>query len=162
MTFIRLIHDVLKRGVFLPVRRYYPTVVALMTCFFASGVYHEWLCISVFPAWDHEYIESKNADDAGTCRLVGRDGEYEPLHCYKPKYGASVAFFMWQAALIALEFSIGRFWKKMMLPNIPAPLATIITIALGGCVAHWFAEPYVHSNFFLDGEQFLYIWKRAS
>ena len=37
------VHRTLKRGVFLPVRRYAPKYVAILATFLASGIFHEWL-----------------------------------------------------------------------------------------------------------------------
>lgn len=149
-----LIHDVLKRGVFLPVRRYSSTTGALLATFFASGVFHEWLQITVFPEWDHEVAPD------GSCHLLGREGTFSSLHCYVPVYGTSIAFFMWQAFLIAIEFTVGPYCKVFFL-RVPDPLKTLMTVAAGGCVAHWFTEPYVHSTFFLDGDAAFCLWRFA-
>lgn len=149
-----LIHDCLKRGVYWPVQRQFSsTTLAVMATFFASGLFHEWVQVTVFPpSWDH----SIGID--GSCYLHGREGSFSPLHCYTPKYGASMAFFMWQALLIAVEFAVGPHFKDFFI-RIPAPVKTILTILAGACVAHWFTEPYVHSTFFLDGNAALFLFK---
>ena len=153
-----LIHDVLKRGVFLPVRRQFGSnTAALVATFAASGLFHEWLQLTLFPTWDHE------VSDDGTCRLLKGlpdDSAVTILHCYSPQWGASMAFFLWQAMLIAIEFAVGPYCKGFFL-GVPAPVKTILTVVAGGCVAHWFTEPYVHSNFFLDGNAALFYLKRA-
>ncbi|CAB9515481.1 Probable long-chain-alcohol O-fatty-acyltransferase [Seminavis robusta] len=151
----RLIHDCLKRGVFLPVKRQFAsTTLAVMAAFCASGVFHEWLQITVFPpSWDH-YVD----DSDGSCHLWGRTGSFSSRHCYTPKYGVSLAFFMWQAVLIAIEFAAMPHCKDLFL-NVPAQIKTVMTVIAGGCVAHWFTEPYVHSTFFLDGTVALCTWK---
>lgn len=157
-----LIHDVLKRGCFLPVRRYTSTLFALMATFCASGIFHEWLQLTVFPQWDNEYTLIKDNNGTiveETCRILGREGEdFSPLHCYAPQWGAAMAFFMWQAMLIVIEFTLGRRCKSIF-AHFPVPIKTFLTIVAGGCVAHWFSEPYVHSNFFLDAEAGLFLWK---
>ena len=160
-----LIHDVLKRGCFLPVRKYASsTTVAVLATFCASGIFHEWLQITVFPPWDHEYTFRKDANGTiveESCRLLGLGNqEVSPLHCYKPQWGAAMAFFMWQALLIVIEFTVGRSLKGTLV-HVPAPVKTVLTIVAGGCVAHWFTEPYVHSNFFLDAEAGFFLWKLA-
>jgi hypothetical protein len=155
-----LIHDCLKRGVFLPVRRHYPNLVALIAAFFASGIFHEWLLLSVFPSWDHVY--TVDSDGQEICQILGRgeNDKVSALHCYNPIYGAAMGFFLWQAVLIALEFTVGSYFKDI-LTQVPGPVATLFTIIMGGCVAHWFAEPYVHSNFFLDVQSAFFLLKPA-
>ena len=159
-----LIHDVLKRGCFLPVRRYASKTVALTATFFASSLFHEWLQLTVFPTWDHDYSYTEDRNGTiveETCRIVGREGDgFSPVHCYAPKWGAATGFFMWQAMIIAIEFTVGPSCKGVFL-NVPPPMKTFLTIVAGGCVGHWFCEPYIHSNFFRDAEAGLFLWKLA-
>ena len=122
-----------------------------MVTFFVSGLFHEWLQITVFPlSWDHEVA----AD--GSCHLLGREGSFSELHCYTPEFGAATAVFMWQALLIAIEFTAGPHCEGFFL-RVPAPIKTLMTVVAGGCCAHWFAVPYVHSTFFLDGNAALFL-----
>ena len=125
------IHTTLKRGVFLPVRKYCNKYIALLATFVASGLFHEWLVwISFSPT------------KADNCP----DGQ-----CYQPPYGPATAFFLFQSFLIAMEFWLGAKLKSTM-SVVPPQLATLLVICIGGTVAHWFSDAYVHSDFFLDSQ----------
>ena len=140
-----VIHQVLKDGVYLPVRKHFPKYVAVLASFVASGLFHEWL-LWVF-AYDVEGLYG--------CNEV--DNDRFSVHCYQPSFGATSLFFVWQAFLIALEFSfLGRlsFWK-----HLPDPLVTLLILIIGGCTSHWFTEPYINSRFFLDAQILLNVFK---
>jgi Membrane bound O-acyl transferase family len=128
------VHTTLKRGVFLPVRRYFSKYVALVATFLVSGLFHEWivwLTFSLLTPINEGEEECSNAS------------------CYQPTYGPATVFFLFQAVLIALEFWLSS--KLKATTNwIPAQIAPLLVVCIGGSMAHWFSDGYVHSSFFLD------------
>ena len=124
------VHRALKGGVFKPVRRYFPKYIALVATFLASGLFHEWLIWVVFSP-------------------LPESSDCNTSICYQPTYGPAIAFFLFQAALISLEFWIGNHLKVYM-GLIPGPLATLAVLCIGGSCAHWFSDAYCHSTFFVD------------
>ena len=132
-----LVHQCLKNGVYKPVRFRMggSAIVAVIASFTASALFHEWILPMVF-------IEQKNAYPLGTTSI----------------------FFLWQAALIAIEWgtSLGRvFWKDYM-QRLPPLLRSIIVVATGVPAGHWMVDLYLHSDFFLHGHIGLIAVRRIS
>lgn len=131
----RVIHSALKRGVYIPLRKnQVPRALAAGGAFLASGLFHEWILSFVFQPRTHE---------------LGTDGSCSAPLCYATPLGGSTAFFIWNALIIALEYSIGG--SKLVVQfvkTVPAPLRTVVLVMLALPVAHWFCDPYVVSNFF--------------
>lgn len=125
----KLVHGVLKRGVYLPCRHNakLPRPVAVFMTFLASSLFHEWLLTSLF----------YNVTDDN----------------FLPTYGGSTAFLLWNGVLLTLEslcFDWSIFqWIKW---NAPRPIRTVLVMLLALPVAHWFCDPFILSNFFRHGE----------
>lgn len=119
----------------MPVRRFFSKYVALLATFMASGAFHEWLVWITFspiaPIHDEAEEECSNA------------------RCYQPTYGPATVFFLFQAFLIAVEFGVSDQLKAST-SLIPSQVATLLVVCIGGSLAHWFSDGYVHSSFFLD------------
>jgi hypothetical protein len=66
---------------------------------------------------------------------------------------------LWNAIAIVGENIV---WNNKVVKQIayilPAPIRTMIVIAPGVVVAHWFVEPYTMSNFFAHGQVSLPMW----
>jgi len=133
-----LIHGVLKRGVYKPVIKHFPKIVAVMAVFVASGLFHEWILAAIF------YIHDKNQEPS-------------PFPTY---YGKNMAFFIWNGIIIGLEFLIGKTCIFQWMAKIfPKPLITILVILLALPAAHWFAGDYIKSGFFENGQHAYFIFK---
>lgn len=133
------VHNALKRGVFQPVRRYYPKYVALSAAFLASGVFHEWLVWLVFsPLPSAKTISSHNEDCTD-------------WKCYTPTYGPAIIFFVFQGLLVAIEFSTAQYYMSLIQKSVPGPIATLLIVCIGGSMAHLFSDAYVNSSFFVGG-----------
>lgn len=132
-----LVQSVLKGGVYKPLRKYgFSPTFAAMATFLMSGLFHEWL---VFGFFSTACAEDPNSPS-----------------CYQPLYGGALAFFAWQAMLIALEYLLGRHPAvQAVSQRLPTPIRTFLIIALGIPLAHCFCEPYVRSNFFRHGQMAL-------
>jgi len=144
-----VIHDVLKGGVYLPVRRNFPRYVAMLATFVASGVFHEVLL------WVYTYP----LDDKDGCFSDAKAAATK-VDCYQPPHFATTLFFLWQAFLIAVEYSpLGQLstWSKL-----PDTIATILVVITGGVFAHYFVEPYWNSLFFENATVLLFLVKPAA
>mmetsp|Transcript_6226 Transcript_6226/g.9572 ORF Transcript_6226/g.9572 Transcript_6226/m.9572 type:complete len:414 (+) Transcript_6226:34-1275(+) len=134
-----LVHSLLKGGIFKPVRKYFSSTVATVAAFLASGALHEWILYILF------MILPTQLDENGEC-----------ASCYKPTYGGSMVFFLWQAALIAIELMVGKYYIFQLLgQNLPIPIRATLVVCLGLPFAHFFLESYVKSDFFRHGQQAL-------
>jgi len=127
-----VIHDVLKIGVYLPLRKQVSKPLAMLGTFVASGLFHEALLwIFLYPL-----------DDAHRC-FSDPVATATKVECYKPRLFTTTIFFMHQAFLVGIEYSrIGQLaiWKK-----VPDVLATLSTVTLGAVFGHFFVEPYWNS-----------------
>lgn len=135
----RLVHSVLKRGVYIPLRKHQVSrALAAGVVFLASGLLHEWILSIVFRPRSYE---------------MGSDGECNLPLCYVTPLGGSTGFFLWNAIIILAEYAIGGSKLVAQFVHlVPAPLRTVMLVMLALPVAHWFCEPYVLSNFFDHSE----------
>ncbi|CAB9509381.1 Probable long-chain-alcohol O-fatty-acyltransferase [Seminavis robusta] len=129
-----VIHNVLKMGVYLPVRKYFSKHIAMIATFVASGLFHEVLL----------WYFMLPIDDAQGC-LSDENARNTSVDCYMPRPFTTTLFFIWQAAGIAVEYSplvkYLTFWDK-----VPTLFASMIIIFLGGApLGHFFSEPYWNS-----------------
>jgi hypothetical protein len=113
-----------QRGVFKPVRAYFPTFVALAVTFLASGLLHEYVLYVITLKYD-----------SGT--------SFSPMH------GSHVSFFAWNGIIMLLEFATCHTkpiqWMKT---NLPTPIITLLVLLTVLPVAHWFTHEYVASGFY--------------
>jgi len=124
-----LIHQVLKNGVYKPLRQAGAgRNAAVLATFLASGLFHEWILWLVF--------------------ALGSRGAPLPMG-----YGGSLVFFVWQALLIGLELAVGgTALVQSASRRLPTPLRTALVVAAGILPAHFFLEPYlVGERFFQHG-----------
>lgn len=128
-----VVHGMLKRGVYKPVRAKYSRFAASVTSFIASGLFHEWLLSVVF------YPDSED----GTCSPI----------CYQVGYGRNTLFFIWNAILIGLEHAIsGNVLFKLFNKHLPATAISLMVASTALPMAHWFTNDYVRTDFFKDGQ----------
>ena len=148
-----LIHQALKNGVYKPVllkltSSNHNKVIASICTFIASGLFHDWLLqfmsITLIP------------DGSNTANPM------------KPTYGPGICFFLWQAILVGIEFTIRRIVTKSQSSNssslllsrlhrfwqcsIPNYVKTFVVVCLGIPIAHWFLQPYIECDFFTHGQ----------
>lgn len=133
-----LIHGILKRGVYKPVRKYSSGAIALLAAFLASSLFHEWLIHVV--VMFHRTGSAKMIID-NSC----------PRPAYSPRIGSNSAFFMWNGLVMLIEKLIGRSVHVQAVGRaLPRPVVTLLIIMTALPVAHWFANPYIKSGFFFD------------
>ena len=70
----------------------------------------------------------------------------------KLQSGTTSLFFVWQAILISLEYSIGHWGIVSKIANmLPKPARTALVILSGVPLGHYFCDGYVNTNFFTHG-----------
>lgn len=121
----KLVHSVLKRGVFKPVYSVSSKLVAVCATFLVSGVFHEFILLAIHP----------------------------PHLDFEPIIGKQTGFMMWNAGVIIIEalVSHARIFKWIK-ASVPAPLLTILVLCTAMPAAHWFIHPYTKSQMFVHGE----------
>jgi len=136
-----VIHGILKRGVYKPVRTRYSRWAASLAAFVASGIFHEWLLSIVF------YTDG---DD---------DDNHEVVHTNKiidsiiPGYGRNTLFFVWNAILIGLEYAFGgAAMFQLMKRHLPLTVVSLLVTSTALPMVHWFTNDYVRSDFFWDSQ----------
>ncbi len=120
-----LIHTCLKNGVFKPIRS--------LGGHTTLAVFATFIGSGLF----HEWL------------LPGTMPDYPHTH------GLAIAFFLWNAILVAVEMMIGARlarWFASVIPFIPRPLITIAVICMGLPVGHWFLDSYMRSDLFMHGQ----------
>ena len=125
-----LVHSVMKRGLYKPVRRRTNSpLAASLAVFAASGAFHECL--------------------VHACFLYGR-----PDNRNRVRIGSQAAFFVWNFAVVAAEGMLDRSEKfanfgRRIVPRWLVPSLIVMTSLP---VAHWFRDPYMNGGFFPDYE----------
>ena len=72
---------------------------------------------------------------------------------HRPIYGQNTAFFIWNAVVIGLEYSIGSAALfQLFKSNLPATALSLLVASTALPMAHWFTFDYVRSDFFYDGQ----------
>ena len=123
-------HYGLKGGVFKPVAATFGKFPAMIAAFAYSGLFHEWLLVSLF---------ANLPDDPPKANV--------PV-----AYGSALIFFLWNAVLVGLEMILGsKRWVKSVTKRLPRPAKTLSILLAGVPVAHYFTQPYIHSDFFAHG-----------
>lgn len=129
-----VVHGLLKRGVYKPIRTKYSRLAASTATFVTSGLFHEWLLSIVFYPGTEELI--------GACMAPT---------CYVPGYGRNTLFFIWNAILIGLEYAIGGAAVfQGMKKHLPLTLVSLLVSLTALPAVHWFTNDYVRSDFFED------------
>mmetsp|Transcript_23540 Transcript_23540/g.49700 ORF Transcript_23540/g.49700 Transcript_23540/m.49700 type:complete len:461 (-) Transcript_23540:21-1403(-) len=132
-----VVHGLLKRGVYKPVRTRFSRMTASTATFIASGIFHEWILAVLFSP---EYNEL----EGDACI---------PPSCYRPGFGRSTLFFIWNAIIIAMEYLIGgAAIFQLAKRHLPSVIVSILVSSLGLPMGHWFMNDYVRSDYFEDGQ----------
>ena len=128
-----IVHGVLKRGVYKPVRKHFTKLIAAIAVFLASGLFHEWVLAVIF-------YKSNNFP-----------------YCY----GKNILFFTWNGLIIVGEHIFGNArvfqWISKTFPRFMVSLLVVL-IALP--IAHWFTGDYTESTFFECVQLGFFIIKR--
>jgi len=125
----RLVHGVLKRGVYKPVRKITSSrSAAAISAFVMSGLLHEYiLFLLCIPQSTHG------------------DGYVN----YKPSYGSQFCFFGYNGMLMVLEYLfVSHFRTKLKLSTPPPILTSMLVVSLALPISHWFTEEYIRSHLF--------------
>ncbi|KAL3810513.1 hypothetical protein ACHAXA_005655 [Cyclostephanos tholiformis] len=126
-----VVHGILKRGVYKPIRSKYSRLVASVATFIVSGLFHEWLLSVAF----------QPEGEDGVCYSA----------CYYPGYGRNTLFFVWNALLIGLEYAIGgAAIFQIIRAHLPLMVVSLLVASTALPTAHWFTNDYVRSDFFND------------
>ena len=143
----RLVHAVLKRGVYKPVRSIFDSKkIAALATFFASGLLHEFiltLYATPSPSYAHDpasYIS------------------------YTPAYGNQFLFFSYNGFLMCLEYLLFSWMKKKHVQQVALPrwAKSILVISSALPVSHLFTDEYVRSGVFTHFSVGFPVIKRAT
>mmetsp|Transcript_29691 Transcript_29691/g.45530 ORF Transcript_29691/g.45530 Transcript_29691/m.45530 type:complete len:443 (-) Transcript_29691:89-1417(-) len=128
----QLVHGVLKRGIFKPVRNYFPKSIATIVTFVFSGLFHEYVILVT--ALKNESLSSQGTN----------------TH-YDPRYGKHMAFFAWNGFMMIVEYFLADNFILLWIGNkLPQPIKTMIILMLVIPISHWFTHEYVNSGFYDD------------
>ena len=132
-----IVHNVMKRGVYKPVRKYLNSVtLASLMVFVASGLFHEWLVHAVV--------------------VYGR------MLSGNVHIGSNSAFFIWNFKVIMIErLIVGSNIVQSLGRITPRPIVTLAIIMSSLPVAHWFGNPYLNGGFFSDYEKCVFLLRKV-
>ena len=119
-----------KRGVFKPLRMFFPHSVAVFGTFFASGILHEYTLLMARQ------------------RAVKEDTE-STTSTYDPQYGCQFLFFLWNFFVLSLE----RYFQdsstlKYLSKTLPRPIITSLVLLTVLPISHWFTDEWIEGGVF--------------
>ena len=129
-----LVHSLLKKGIYKPVRQLTSSSkAAIFSAFVVSGLLHEYVWAILF------YVHEHQVDAAlGKCR-----------DCFYPIYGKQMVFFGLNGVTIALESMIGGWclfqWMKRSLPGF---LITVLVLMTALPYGHLFTGDWIIGDYF--------------
>mmetsp|Transcript_5815 Transcript_5815/g.11388 ORF Transcript_5815/g.11388 Transcript_5815/m.11388 type:complete len:424 (+) Transcript_5815:32-1303(+) len=129
----RLVHGVLKRGVYKPVRKQSNSkTIAALAAFIASGALHEYILVLL------------------SLPVLVDGGASSKYSTFTPVYGKQFCFFAWNGMLMVLEYIALQFSmpKALNIPKLPNILRSLLVVLMALPVAHWFTDEYVKSGIF--------------
>ncbi|KAL7472334.1 hypothetical protein ACHAXS_012670 [Conticribra weissflogii] len=129
----RLVHGVLKRGVYKPVRKQCNNkTIAALAAFIASGALHEYILVLL------------------SLPVLVDGGNSSKYMTFTPVYGKQFCFFAWNGMLMAFEYFALKWSIPMALniPKLPNMLRSLLVVLMALPVAHWFTDEYVKSGIF--------------
>jgi hypothetical protein len=130
-----MIHNILKGGVFLPVKKYFPNIVAVLASFIASGLFHDYCWSLIF----YHHWHSRDPE-TGICH-----------HCFAPTMFKLTAFFLWNGIVMLLERPLGKLPPFTWLSkNLPLPILSTLVVLTGLPVSHWYSGDWAVSGYFSD------------
>jgi hypothetical protein len=122
-------------GIFLPSQKFFPTKIAVLLTFLASGVFHDFAHSCTF------YNHSSRFDKNGTCDDA----------CYLPVHGKLTAFFLYTGVIMLLQRPLGQLAPfQWMARNVPTPIKATLLTFVHLPVAHWYYGDWVVGGFFRD------------
>jgi len=134
-----MVHGVLKRGMYKPIRRYSSSTITSIATFMASGILHEWIVHSAL-----------------MYHRIGIPDE----SLYKPDniaLGTPFAFFLWNGIVISIEKKLGRFkFVHYLSLKLPRPVVALLILMSSLPFGMWFADPYYEGRLFWDQEGLLW------
>ena len=124
----RLVHAVLKRGIYKPFRKHTGSpVVSQLAVFVASGLFHEWLIHACF-------LYNRPRVDKSRVLLW-----------------SNTAFFVWNFGVVMCErLVVGTRLVKFLSGITPQAVVPLVIIMCSLPMAHWFGGPYVYGGFLED------------
>jgi hypothetical protein len=158
-----LIQTIFLTGVYIPIRQNFPkawfaSTLGVMMTFLASGLIHEYV-VYVFlslkcQCFDHHhYYRILRSSSSSSFLSSNYTAKPSSSCCNPPVFGNALFFFLWNGILVFLE----RFLKLLNIPTvkriantIPSFVLVFFVIMTSLPIAHWFTDPYLHSNFFHD------------
>lgn len=107
-----------KRGVYKPVRTFSSALVASLTVFVASGLFHEWLVHAVL--------------------IYNRSDVSETVAAGEILIGSNTAFFVWNFVVIVIERLLSKTnFMKTVGNKLPRLMVTFSIIMTSLPFAHW-------------------------
>jgi len=123
----KIVHQLLKRGIYLPCLKCGQRYVAATLTFLASGILHE-------------YVLS----------VIALKGKLYADQHYVPRHGAHLLFFSWNGFVMIAEHVLSEIVLVKRFEGLPRPLLTFLTLMTVLPVSHLFTDEYVTSGFFSD------------
>lgn len=111
-----------------------PHLAAAVT-FFVSGLFHEWLLYSIYV-----FVDCEKDEFGQSC-----------TRCFRPTHGKQLAFFLWNAVIVMVEYSLGHFCIFTRVKRtLPVPAVTVLVMMTALPFAHLFFDDYIEGRFFHD------------
>lgn len=138
----RMVHKLLKGGVFEPVKLCSQSKAAAMfVTFVASGLYHEYVWTTIF------YTEYRACEDKE--------------ECYQLRFGRVTAFFAYTGIIMLLERPMKKLSVvKWMSSNLPTLVISQILVCLHVPFVKWYGGDWIEGGLFDDLSIMLFLIRK--
>ena len=125
------IHRLLKHGVFLPARQFFPLPIAVALTFLGSGLLHDYSWTVIF------YKPGHLLDEHGFCE-----------GCFVPILFKVSCFFLWNAVIMILEKKVGHLFG--FTKSWPTIVVSTLVVLTALPVSHWFTGDWAIGGLYAD------------
>ena len=139
----QLIHGVLKRGIYKPLRRYYSPAIAALVTFCASGILHEYIVCLLGLRYANSLEDSNSFINTHVLSTFVINYIFMSNH-------SQLWFFLWNGMLLLgeMKFKSSKIFQKIG-KVLPQRIQTFFILMTALPVAHWFLDVYMEHDFFL-------------
>jgi len=139
----QLIHGLLKRGIYKPIRRHYSPATAALGAFCASGIIHEYIVCLM------EFRYANSLEDSNSSRNTHVLSTFVINYIFMSNH-SQLWFFLWNGMLLLgeMKFRSSKIFQKIG-KILPQRVQTFFILMTALPVAHWFLDVYIEHDFFL-------------
>jgi len=124
-----MIQNLLKTGIFLPLRQIVGSKLAILGTFAVSGLYHEYVWMCTF--YNHKHLQENGCQG-----------------CHEVQFGKVTGFFLYTGIVLLLQRPLGKLVPIQWISNnLPRPVLAHLLLLLHLPIASWYYGDWIHGGY---------------